>query len=402
MDRSILAALVSLSHGQVPTKDALASIAAFLAELEKTVEAFRTQLVAALERAADADDRAATLKAFDAGFEDILAATSRHAAAVGTDYARLAAPILRKTSPKELRSNLPSTTFATSTPGLWIPPSASSSQEFGFVIKLKSQEAFADLPSFMHDAEAGGAKVRILATSGFEVRGSVTTSTESESSLEQLASFQDLAFDKLGVTYLSSDAGDLSRKDTYKATVYSEKPIPGVFWASLLSELQQQGFSIGNIVALSAGRAYELGLASSMAQVSLELVQKLMQLGKPFGVDVVIQHESIFRTRKRLVIFDMDSTLIQQEVIDELAREVGVVDQVSKITEAAMNGEIDFKESLRRRVKLLTGCSVSVLEKVRSRITFTPGARELCKALKRLGFKMAVISGMMSDMLAAC
>ncbi|KAJ1559872.1 hypothetical protein HK096_010804 [Nowakowskiella sp. JEL0078] len=89
----------------------------------------------------------------------------------------------------------------------------------------------------------------------------------------------------------------------------------------------------------------------------------------------------------------MDSTLIQQEVIDEIADIAGVVEKVSKITEAAMNGEIDFKESLKRRVVLLEGTSATVFETVKKRITFTPGALELCRALKRLGVKLAVVSG---------
>ncbi|KAI8848307.1 HAD-like domain-containing protein [Chytridium lagenaria] len=120
---------------------------------------------------------------------------------------------------------------------------------------------------------------------------------------------------------------------------------------------------------------------------------RILSIGVKTHVDIVVQDVSVFRTRKRVVIFDMDSTLIQQEVIDELAREAGVVAEVSRITEAAMNGEIDFKESLRRRVGLLKGTPTSVLEKVRSRITFSPGAHELCRALKRLGYKLAVISG---------
>ncbi|KAI9326892.1 HAD-like domain-containing protein, partial [Obelidium mucronatum] len=102
------------------------------------------------------------------------------------------------------------------------------------------------------------------------------------------------------------------------------------------------------------------------------------------GYNVAIQLDSVYRRHKRLVVFDMDSTLIEQEVIDEIARCCGVVDQVAAITESAMNGEIDFKESLAR---------LSVLETVRAKITFTPGVRDLCKVLKRLGFQLAVISG---------
>ncbi|KAI8874112.1 phosphoserine phosphatase serb [Ramicandelaber brevisporus] len=124
-----------------------------------------------------------------------------------------------------------------------------------------------------------------------------------------------------------------------------------------------------------------------------ELRSELIRISSMHQSDVAIQLHNVFRRNKRLVVFDMDSTLIQQEVIDEIARENNVMDKVAEITEAAMNGEIDFKESLRRRVSLLKGTPVSVLDKVRDRLVFTEGAHYLCRALKRLGFKLAVISG---------
>lgn len=95
----------------------------------------------------------------------------------------------------------------------------------------------------------------------------------------------------------------------------------------------------------------------------------------------------------RLVVFDMDSTLIEQECIDLLASYAGVEAEVSAITRRAMNGELDFTASLAARVALLKGLPESVFEEVRKRITFAPGARELCRALKKLGATMAVISG---------
>eukprot|EP00871_Galdieria_phlegrea_P001227 jgi/Galph1/2104/GphlegSOOS_G814.1 len=99
------------------------------------------------------------------------------------------------------------------------------------------------------------------------------------------------------------------------------------------------------------------------------------------------------RRSKRLVVMDMDSTLIQQEVIDELARHANVYEQVKKITYRAMNGEIDFKESLKRRVACLKGTSTAVFDKVIASLEYTEGAHTLCSTLKRLGYKLAVISG---------
>jgi len=111
--------------------------------------------------------------------------------------------------------------------------------------------------------------------------------------------------------------------------------------------------------------------------------------------DIIIQPDNAFRRNKRLVVFDMDSTLIEQEVIDEIAAFVGVKDKVSEITASAMRGELDFTKSLRARAALLNGVPATVFEtlKTNGAITFTPGVRNLCTALKRLGYKLAVVSG---------
>ena len=110
-------------------------------------------------------------------------------------------------------------------------------------------------------------------------------------------------------------------------------------------------------------------------------------------VDIAFQHDSIFRRNRRLVAFDMDSTLIDGEVIDELARLAGVGEQVAKITESAMRGELDFKESFRRRVALLKGMPESALQQVIANIPLTDGAERLVSTLRRLGYKTAILSG---------
>jgi phosphoserine phosphatase len=110
-------------------------------------------------------------------------------------------------------------------------------------------------------------------------------------------------------------------------------------------------------------------------------------------VDVAFQHDSIFRRNRRLVAFDMDSTLIQGEVIDELARLAGVGDEVRKITESAMRGELDFQQSFRRRVALLKGLPESALQQVVEHIPLTDGAERLVVTLRRLGYKTAILSG---------
>lgn len=118
-----------------------------------------------------------------------------------------------------------------------------------------------------------------------------------------------------------------------------------------------------------------------------------LNLAQDMDVDIAFQEDDIFRRNRRLVCFDMDSTLIQAEVIDELAAEAGVGDQVAQITEAAMRGEIDFKESFRRRMALLEGMDESVLAGVAERLPITEGAERLICNLKRLGYKVAILSG---------
>ncbi|MBY4675685.1 phosphoserine phosphatase SerB [Marinobacterium arenosum] len=123
------------------------------------------------------------------------------------------------------------------------------------------------------------------------------------------------------------------------------------------------------------------------------LREEFLSVAAEMDVDIAFQEDSIYRRNRRLVVFDMDSTLIEAEVIDELAKEAGVGDQVIEITEAAMRGEIDFNESFRRRVGLLKGLDESVLERIAERLPLTEGAEELVSNLKALGFKTAILSG---------
>ncbi|KUP96455.1 phosphoserine phosphatase SerB [Thermobifida cellulosilytica] len=111
------------------------------------------------------------------------------------------------------------------------------------------------------------------------------------------------------------------------------------------------------------------------------------------SVDVAVQPSGLHRRSKHLVVMDVDSTLIQCEVIELLAQYAGCGDEVARVTEEAMRGELDFEESLRRRVALLKGLDASVLEQVREKMVLTPGARTLIRTLKRLGYECAIVSG---------
>ncbi|WP_369602733.1 phosphoserine phosphatase SerB [Hahella sp. SMD15-11] len=123
------------------------------------------------------------------------------------------------------------------------------------------------------------------------------------------------------------------------------------------------------------------------------LKAEFMQAASDLNMDVAFQRDDIFRRNRRLVAFDMDSTLIEAEVIDELAKEAGVGDQVAAITEAAMRGELDFDQSFRKRVALLKGLDESVLEGVAARLRLTEGAERLIGTLRALGYKTAILSG---------
>ncbi len=120
---------------------------------------------------------------------------------------------------------------------------------------------------------------------------------------------------------------------------------------------------------------------------------EFLNVSSELGVDIAMQEDTPFRRNRRLVAFDMDSTLIEAEVIDELAKEAGVGDEVIAITESAMRGEIDFNESFIRRVALLKGLDESVLEAVAQRLPITEGAERLVSTLKKLGYKTAILSG---------
>jgi len=165
----------------------------------------------------------------------------------------------------------------------------------------------------------------------------------------------------------------------------------------------KNGLNIDNITRLS-GRP-QLDIDESESQACLEfsvrgtapdidlLRAEFLQISADMNVDIAFQEDTQFRRNRRLVVFDMDSTLIDAEVIDELAKEAGVGEQVSEITEQAMRGEIDFTESFARRVGLLKGLDESVLLTVSKRLNLTEGAERLISTLKGLGYKTAILSG---------
>lgn len=164
-----------------------------------------------------------------------------------------------------------------------------------------------------------------------------------------------------------------------------------------------QGLNIDVITRLSGrpARNADLELTRACVEFSLRgeprdagaLKAKLLELSGCLNLDLAWQRDDAFRRNRRVVALDMDSTLLQAEVIDELAKEAGVGEQVAAITEAAMRGEIDFDESLRQRVSSLAGLSESVLPTIAARLQLTEGAERLLKNLKRIGYRTAILSG---------
>ena len=168
--------------------------------------------------------------------------------------------------------------------------------------------------------------------------------------------------------------------------------------------VSSQGFNIETVTRLS-GRldlqtdspfprraCVQFGLSGQMLDAQA-MRAACLSLSGELNIDVAVQEDNAYRRNRRLVCFDMDSTLIEQEVIDELALEAGVGAQVAEITERAMQGELDFQQSFRARVALLKGLDASVLPKIAERLTVTEGAERLISTLKALGYKTAILSG---------
>ena len=140
--------------------------------------------------------------------------------------------------------------------------------------------------------------------------------------------------------------------------------------------------------------ALEFDITAEFDEDSLKVLQRdFAVISNEFKIDIAVQRGGLIRRAKRVVLLDMDSTLIQQEVIDLLADKVGVGEKVSKITESAMRGDIDFTTSLKERVALLAGASEEIFTDVFESISLTPGALDLIKTLHKLGHKVGVVSG---------
>ena len=166
----------------------------------------------------------------------------------------------------------------------------------------------------------------------------------------------------------------------------------------------ENGYNIDQISRLSGrlslatpeeqrkGASVQLSLSGEVQDIP-DMHAKFLHISQEMDIDVAVQEDNLYRRSRRLVCFDMDSTLIQAEVIDELAKVAGVGQQVAEITELAMRGEIDFSESFRRRMALLEGMDESVLQGIAESLPITDGAERLISHLRHFGYKVAILSG---------
>src|SRR5690606_18345892 len=178
---------------------------------------------------------------------------------------------------------------------------------------------------------------------------------------------------------------------TAAVTIVGRTVTPAAFGAAA-EAIAKAGGNIDRIVRLSRYPvvSYELIVAGG---VFAELKQNLVVAAAEHGFDVAVQEERLERRMKRLVVIDVDSTLIQDEAIDMLAERAGVAAEVAAVTDLAMEGRLDFARALEERVALLAGLDVSILDEVAREVRLTPGARTLVRTLKRAGMRTAIVSG---------
>jgi phosphoserine phosphatase len=191
----------------------------------------------------------------------------------------------------------------------------------------------------------------------------------------------------------------ISTKANLVHVVILSKKISPAAIAELAAAINQSGANIERVTRLASTpvTAIEFVLSGAKQEV---LSQVLSPIAASNGVDIAVQPGGVQRHARKLVQLDVDSTLIQQEVIELLAAKAGVADRVIAITDQAMRGELDFEQSLRARVALLKGLPVSAITEVQAQILLTPGARTLISTLHKLGHTVVVVSGGFIDVIA--
>lgn len=199
-------------------------------------------------------------------------------------------------------------------------------------------------------------------------------------------------------TRFGADEDSERRRNRVHVTVMGAPLLPAAI-ADIAAEIAARGGNIDRIRRIASYPVTALEFQGSGVSVG-DLRRPLVEAASRHGADVAVQEADLDRRGQYLVVMDVDSTFIQDEVIDLLAQEAGVMDRVAAITERAMAGELDFEQSLRERAALLNGLPSSALDRVRTQITLTRGARTLCRSLIRLGYRIALVSGGFTDIIA--
>jgi len=238
--------------------------------------------------------------------------------------------------------------------------------------------------------------IAVLDVEQVVVRGQLTLAillAAGEQSGALAARVAKVAYD-LGMTISTSlGTGDTSRNRTGRAAVTAlGQPLTTAQVSAVTSTIAATGANIDRIRRLSRYPVTTFEFDVSGADVS-RLRRDLAAVSSKEGVDLAVSPSGLARRGRRLVVLDVDSTLIQDEVIELLAAHAGRAEEVHAVTEAAMRGELDFAESLRQRVAVLAGLPESVLDEVAAAVRLTPGARTLVRTLHRLGFTVALVSG---------
>ncbi len=183
----------------------------------------------------------------------------------------------------------------------------------------------------------------------------------------------------------------VSRRDRVHVTILGAPLRPDAV-SRIAEEIANRGGNIDRIRRIASYPVTAVVFEGSGAELH-DLRRALVAAAAEVGVDIAVQESGLDRRGQHLVVIDVDSTLIQNEVIDLIAEHAGVGEQVAQITAQAMAGDLDFVAALRARVALLKGLPVSVLDEVRTRLKLTPGARTLCRTLNTLGYRVCLVSG---------
>jgi phosphoserine phosphatase len=196
---------------------------------------------------------------------------------------------------------------------------------------------------------------------------------------------------------IGADSKRTARLESSHVLILLGRPVTARAFTEVARRLASLGVNIDAIRGVAdypvTGLELRVSVADDTPESDAQLRSALAEVSVRGGLDIAVERAGLTRRAKRLVVFDVDSTLIQGEVIEMLAAHVGVEPQVKEITDLAMRGELDFTESLRRRVALLEGLDESVLDEVAESLELTPGARTTIRTLKRLGFRCGVVSG---------